>query len=274
MEDCPNTTRCGYCQLGGHKEDEGCPHAGEGEDRITEKPVTEREQRVKAAERYKNRNVPKNGEGAQSEHYGNGARDGHPVNGSQPDHHGNGVQAGQSGNLREEGSQVLGARAQGRTGGKRPPDREDLDEEDEKVAGPWKDIAWRLKEMERELRSRNRTKILIVETEQQGVYKAIPSDKEIRTMCSLRGVSEKEIKGVVCHPGYAEVNFHTDRALELCIFRQTIMTGADTWIISTRREGAVTTIVTFRSVPSNITDNAISEYILCFGTSIDGENQK
>jgi hypothetical protein len=90
MEDCPNTTRCGYCQLGGHEEDEGCPHAGEGEDRITEKPVTEREQRVKAAERYKNRNVPKNGEGAQSEHYGNGAQDRHPVNGSQPDHHGNG----------------------------------------------------------------------------------------------------------------------------------------------------------------------------------------
>jgi hypothetical protein len=52
------------------------------------------------------------------------------------------------------------------------------------------------------------------------------------------------------------------------------MTGADTWIMSTRREGVVPTIVTFRSVPSNITDNAISEYILCFGTSIDGEKPK
>jgi hypothetical protein len=51
MEDCPDTKRCNYCQLGGHEEAEGCPHANEGEDRVTERPVNKREERIRTVQK-------------------------------------------------------------------------------------------------------------------------------------------------------------------------------------------------------------------------------
>ena len=83
-------------------------------------------------------------------------------------------------------------------------------------------------------------------------------------MCKLRHIDEEGISGVVAYNGYAEVNFRSEAALNKCIFNLSIMMGDRTWIHSTRRQGAVPTLMTFKNVATEIPDSVIIYYTLLF----------